>query len=104
MRLRFLTAFYGGDDKLQHPVVATSSGDIFGISFKPGKFQMTGSLANVANMVAFSGFYAGDNHMRTLVAGTAGETIQEITFDSKKTQIRKHDRHVMDDAQVRRFV
>jgi hypothetical protein len=80
--LRFLTAFYAGDDKLQHPVVATSSGDIFGISFKPGKFQMTGSVANVANMVAFSGFYAGDNHMRTLIAGT-GESIQEITFDSK---------------------
>jgi hypothetical protein len=80
--LEFVTGFYAGDDELQHPVVVTSAGDIFGISYKPDKFAMAGPLANMQDMVTFSGFYAGDTHLRTLIAGT-GESIQEITFDSK---------------------
>ena len=80
--LEFVTAFYAGDDKLQHPVVVTNAGDIFAIAYKPDQFAMAGPLANVQDIVVFSGFYAGDNHLRTLIAGT-GESIQEITFDSK---------------------
>lgn len=81
--LHFLTAFYTPDDGLQHPLVATATGDVFEVSYKPGSFNVTGSLVNFPNLIALSGFFAGNDNMRIFIAGTSDGLIHEVFFDAQ---------------------
>lgn len=78
--MRFLIAFYTPDDGYQHPIVATDTGDIFEIFYKPNDFHITGSLTNFPAMVALSGFYAADDQMRILIVGQQDGSIHEIFY------------------------
>jgi hypothetical protein len=77
----FRISGFAADNDLMYAIVATSDGNVFGVSYTDGSLNpQTASLGTFQNIVDVGSFFSPDDGYRHAIVGTADGTVTEIFF------------------------
>ncbi len=76
-----VAAFYSGDDKYRHAILALDNSQIWEVFYSPLTGQGQTVLANLSDVVAVSGFFSADDGFRHAIVATGDGNVTEIFYN-----------------------